>query len=119
MATYSNHAQRELDAESFAEDDRRRAAHERVVCAPEGAVAASPRLPAVTVPDETELDDDIHDAISDALADGDGCPVAFYLRHHLAQRGLVIVESTQWGSAKIALQLIGSTAVAAANRMES
>ena len=112
MATYTNHAQRELDAESFAEDDKRRAAHERVVCVP------SPRLPAVMVPDETELDDDIHDAISDAIADGDGCPVAFYLRHHLAQRGLVIVESTQWGSAKIALQLIGSTAVAAANRME-
>jgi hypothetical protein len=81
------------------------------------APVASPRPAIVTVPDETEFDDDIEGALSDALSNSEGRANAWYLRHALAQRGLVIVESSQLASARIALQLIGSTAVAAANRM--
>ena len=96
---YSDWEQREMDAKSFAEDDKRRAAPIPV---------ARERLPNVTVPKETDLDDDIKEAIDDSFCDGEGNSSAYYLRHHLAKHGLVIVEASKWDAATTALQLIGS-----------
>lgn len=101
MATYSDYAQHELDAASFAQDDKRRAAP--------APPARRPRLPTVTVPRETELDDEIKDAMYDACADAEGSSDAYYLRHHLAQRGLLIVEAHKHSAALLRSQLVEST----------
>lgn len=108
MSTYSHQAQRELDAASFAEDDRLRAKSGRYPV-PRGAVAASRKLLNVTVPRDTELDDRILDAIYDALCDADGHPSPYYLRHHLAKRGLLIVEADKYSAALLRSQLVEST----------
>lgn len=47
------------------------------------------------VPDKTDLDDDIREALDDAVSDGEGRLSAYYVRHHLAKRGLKIISSAQ------------------------
>jgi hypothetical protein len=79
--------------------------------------AASPAPTARSVA-ETDILWAIRGALLKTCMGGDDEPQAIRLVEELSKRGLVIVESSQWASARIALQLIGSTAVAAANRME-
>lgn len=95
MATYSDHAQRELDASDIAAE----------------VVPFKPtrRLPNVTVPQDTELDESIRDAMYDSLSDADGHTSSYYLRHHLAARGLLIVEASLHGHALLGSQLVEST----------
>lgn len=50
------------------------------------------------VPNATDHDDDIAEAIYDAVCDGEGRATPYYLRHHLAKRGLVIVEISKAGA---------------------
>jgi len=54
-------------------------------------------------------DDEIKTAMYDAICDGEGHSNAFYLKHHLAKHGLVIVEASKYSGMLIALQLLAST----------
>lgn len=67
------------------------------------------RLPNVSVPIETELDDDIKEAIDDSYWDSEGDSSAYHIRHHLAMRGLLIVEADKYGRALVGSQLVEST----------
>jgi hypothetical protein len=53
-------------------------------------------------------DDEITHAMYDAICDGEGHSSAYYLKHHLAKHGLVIVEAARHDKMLTALQLIGS-----------
>jgi hypothetical protein len=57
-------------------------------------------------------DELIAECMQDALNDGDGRPRPDALAHHLAKRGLVIVEAQRLERMQVAIQLIGSAAVA-------
>jgi hypothetical protein len=51
----------------------------------------------------------IAEVLYEAICDSNGAPLSHRdLAHHLAKRGLVIVEATKWDTAKTALQVIGS-----------
>lgn len=101
MSTYSHQAQRELDAASFAEDDKRRAAPTRW--------RNRPRLSNPTVPAETEIDEDVRDSIFDAICNSDGRADAYHMRLQLARRGLLIVEAAKYSAALLRSQLVEST----------
>jgi hypothetical protein len=67
------------------------------------------RKPSPSIMQTRAADDDaIKEAMYDAICDGEGHSNAFYLKHHLAKHGLVIVEASKYDHAKIALQVIGS-----------
>lgn len=106
---YSEYQQKEMDAATAAQDDAPRARP--------APVAPRKRLPQVTVPRKTDLDDEISEALYDAVCDGEGRATPYYLRHHLAERGLVIVEASRLGRMKVAIELIGSAAVELSKRM--
>ena len=58
------------------------------------------RLPNVRVPDETDLDDDIREAVDDAYSNAEGHASAYYLRYELKRRGMKIVQTKMlwaWG----------------------
>jgi hypothetical protein len=56
----------------------------------------------------TAIDDTIKTAMYDAICDADGKASVFFLKHHLAKHGLVIVEGAKYGRMLTALQVIGS-----------
>jgi hypothetical protein len=66
---------------------------------------------AATQPDDARVEL-INEALYDAICDGDGRPHPDALAHHLAKRGLVIVEASRLERLTVAIQLIGSAAAA-------
>jgi hypothetical protein len=54
----------------------------------------------------TAIDDEITHAMYDAICDGEGHSNAFYLKHHLAKHGLVIVEAARHDKLLTTLQLV-------------
>lgn len=67
-------------------------------------------MPASLTTDAADLADDINEAMRDALTDGDGRPRHDALTHHLAKRGLLIVDAAHFARMKLRAELVESIA---------
>ena len=66
----------------------------------------------------TAIDDTIKTSMYDAICDAEGHASAFFLKHHLAKRGLVIVEAARHDKLLTTLQFVGSVLEPFTSKME-